>query len=450
MKPLPYQTWASDIVAASKVAIYNVFDPGLGKSCTALEVAKKINARRVLITGPMTATYSWRLELAKFWPEHPPFKIIRSSNDVHSYAGVFFITYGLLSRSNSVVGLLRVGAPFDLSILDEAHALKNHASNRTKAVLSKRTGFRSNLGLAHPMSATPAPNHAGELWPVLASLRPDLIQDTNGKLMSKDRFEERYCEIDNIKVKTPNGTRLQRVITGSKNVPELRKRLNGFFLRKTKAEVLTDLPPLRFVTAPVQIADPQYFATVSQLVESGITDDEVLKHASMMQNSTRYAELGLAKAPQGAELVRDLLDGGVSQIAVWAVHTPVIDHLCLHLADFGVSRLDGGVSQKNRDNAIGDFVLGVNRVFVGHIEAGGTAITLSGGKLKCSDVLFVESHFSPKLNWQAACRVHRIGQHDAVLARFLSAVGTYDERLQEIQARKTQDFADLFDHEDAL
>ena len=89
-------------------------------------------------------------------------------------------------------------------------------------------------------------------------------------------------------------------------------------------------------------------------------------------------------------------------------------------------------------------------MFVGQIEAGGTALTLSGGKLQCADALFVESHFSPKLNWQAACRIHRIGQHDAVLARFLSAVGTYDERLQEIQARKTQDFADLFDKEDVL
>ena len=449
MKPLPYQEAASTIIAASKQAIYNVFDPGLGKSCTAIETAKKINARRVLITGPMTATYSWRLELEKFWPGHPPFKVIKSPLDVRNDEGVFYVTYGLLSRSSAVVGLLRVGRAFDLSVLDESHALKNSGAARTKAVLSKKTGFRDQLGLAHPMSATPAPNHAGELWPILASLRPDLIQE-NGRCMRREDFEDRYCEIDNIKVKSPNGVRIQRIITGSKNIPELRKRLNGFFLRKTKAEVLKDLPPLRFVTHPVQIPDAEYFATFSQLIESGITDDEILKHVSMVANSTRYAELGMAKAPQGSELVRDLLDGGMGQIVVWAIHTPVIDYLCVHLADFGVSRLDGGVSQSKRDAAILDFVEGRNRVFVGQIEAGGTAITLSGGALKCSDALFVESHFSPKMNWQAACRIHRIGQHDAVLARFLSAVGTYDERLQEIQARKTQDFSDLFDKEDTL
>ena len=449
MKPLPYQDEASSRVAASKPrALYNVFDPGLGKSCTALEVAKKINARRVLITGPMTATYSWRLELKKFWPDHPPFVVLKSPGQSLAALrndGVFYITYGLLSRSSGLTNLIKSFPPFDLSILDEAHALKNAGANRTKAVLSVK-GLRSHLGLAHPMSATPAPNHAGELWPVLASLRPDLIMDTTGKCMTRTRFEELYCEKQTMRV----SGRMIQVITGSKNVPELRKRLNGFFIRKTKAEVLKDLPPLRFVTHPVQIANPEYFATVSQLVESGITEKEILKHAAMMANSTRYAELGMAKAPQGAELVRDLLDGGMGQIVVWAIHTPVIDYLCTHLADMGVSRLDGGVSQKDRDTGIEKFVAGQNRVFVGQIVAGGTAITLSGGTLKCSDVLFVESDFSPKLNWQAACRVHRIGQHDAVLARFLSAVGTYDERLQDIQARKTQDFADLFDKEETL
>jgi SNF2 family DNA or RNA helicase len=264
--------------------------------------------------------------------------------------------------------------------------------------------------------------------------------------MSKTAFEDRYCEKSNIR---SNGRTIE-IITGSKNVKELKTRLNGFFIRKTKDEVLKDLPPLRFVTHPVQIDNPEYFATVSQLVESGYTEKEILKHAAMMNNSTRYAELGMAKAPAAAELVHDLLDGGMGQIVLWAIHTPVIDYLVKHLLDVGVSRLDGGVSQRDRDKGIELFVEGKHRVFVGHIEAGGTAITLSGGKLKCSDTLFVESHFSPKMNWQAACRIHRIGQQDAVLARFLSAVGTYDERLQEIQARKTQDFADLFDDENTI
>ena len=109
MKLFPYQSAAATSIAASKLAKYNVFDPGLGKSGTALEVAKTINARRVLITGPMTATYSWRLELKKFWPNHPPFTVVRSmgQHDVTLRGeGVFYVTYGLLSRSTAVVNQL--------------------------------------------------------------------------------------------------------------------------------------------------------------------------------------------------------------------------------------------------------------------------------------------------------------------------------------------------------
>ena len=84
-------------------------------------------------------------------------------------------------------------------------------------------------------------------------------------------------------------------------------------------------------------------------------------------------------------------------------------------------------------------------MFVGQIQAGGTAITLSGGKLPCRDVVFAETSFSPSDNFQAACRIHRIGQHDAVLARFASAAETYDDRIQEILARKTKDFTELFE-----
>ena len=59
-------------------------------------------------------------------------------------------------------------------------------------------------------------------------------------------------------------------------------------------------------------------------------------------------------------------------------------------------------------------------------------------------MIFVEPSFSASDNVQAACRVHRIGQNDAVVARFLTAHGTLDDRIQSILARKAQDFSALF------
>jgi SWI/SNF-related matrix-associated actin-dependent regulator 1 of chromatin subfamily A len=442
--PFDYQTNAADLIAASSKAIYNMFDPGLGKSCVALLVAKRKRARRVLITCPLSAVYSWKLELEKFWPEHPKLTIINGLGDTQALQrdGVFIVTYGLLSNSVSLVEWIKAAAPMDLSILDEAHLLKNSSASRTRAVLAE---LRPNLGLAHPMSATPTPNHAGELWPILRTLRPDLIVNGARKPMSQAEFENRYCEIKQVRMKTRKGDVMRWVIVGSKNIEELRSRLKGFFLRETKANVLKELPPLDFVTVPVQISEPERFQTIGQLIESGEDDDDILKHAEMMANSTRYRELGFAKAPMVAEYVRDMLDGGVQQVVVWAVHHDVLDYLVQHLFDYGVSRLDGRTTLKDRATAIKAFIEGRTRVFVGQIQAGGTAITLSGGKLPCRDIVFAETSFSPSDNFQAACRIHRIGQRDAVLARFASAAETYDDRIQDILARKTKDFTELFE-----
>jgi SNF2 family DNA or RNA helicase len=438
--PFQYQLDGASRIAASSLPLYNVFEPGLGKSCTAILVARDLGFKRVLIFCPLSATYSWKKELAKFWPNHPPVTIVKAVSDAQALArdGVFIVTYGLMSRSDALVDWLKAAPLFDLCVMDEAHALKNSSAKRTRAILSK---LRQTYKLAHPMSATPAPNHAGELWPVLRSLRPDLILNNQRQPMTKDEFEGRYCEKKTIR---QNG-RMIEVIVGTKNAPELRARLNGFFLRETKANVLKDLPPLDFVNIPVQIADPERYQTVGQLIESGEDDKDILEHARMMANSTRYRELGLSKAPMVAEFVRDMLDGGVEQVTLWAIHHEVIDYLHEHLNDFGVSVLDGRHSQPSRDAGIEKFVQGKTRVFLGQIAAGGTAITLSGGARKCCDAVFAETDFSPKMNWQAACRIHRIGQRDGVLARFMSAAGTYDDRIQEILARKTKDFSDVFE-----
>lgn len=442
LTPFAYQTSAAIAINASSKPVYNIFEPGLGKSAVALLVARARGEKRILITCPLSAVYSWKLELEKFWPEHPPLTIINKVSDAHALArnGVFIVTYGLLSRSSVLVDWIKAAPVMGFSILDEAHALKNSGANRTRAVLAE---LKPVLGLVHPMSATPAPNHAGELWPILRALRPDLILNGDGKPMKEAEFTARYCETKTIRV----GDRMVEVIAGSKNTQELRTRLNGFFLRETKANVLKELPPLDFVTLPVQIPNPEYFMTIGQLIESGENDDEILHHAMMVASSTRYRELGFAKAPMVAEYVRDMLEGGVKQVVVWAVHHEVIDYLLKHLLDYGVSRLDGRVGQAQRGILIDSFVQGRSRVFLGQIQAGGTAITLSGGKLPCRDVVFAETSFSPSDNFQAACRIHRIGQRDAVLARFASAAETYDDRIQEILARKTKDFTELFEEQ---
>ena len=73
------------------------------------------------------------------------------------------LTYGLISQKDGIyAAAIAKGKPFDLTVLDEASAVKNPGANRTKAILGK---MLPKLGYVLPLSGTPAPNHAGELYP---------------------------------------------------------------------------------------------------------------------------------------------------------------------------------------------------------------------------------------------------------------------------------------------
>jgi SNF2 family DNA or RNA helicase len=108
--------------------------------------------------------------------------------------------------------------------------------------------------------------------------------------------------------------------------------------------------------------------------------------------------------------------------------------------------LTGQNTPREREQAVDKFLTDPKcRVFIGNIQAAGTAITLVGPKCRCSDVVFVESSWTPMDNAQAACRVHRIGQHDGVVARMLSAAGTVDDLINGLLVRKAREFTQLFD-----
>jgi SNF2 family DNA or RNA helicase len=109
-------------------------------------------------------------------------------------------------------------------------------------------------------------------------------------------------------------------------------------------------------------------------------------------------------------------------------------------------KIDGASSTKAREAAVDAFLEDHRcRLFIGNIQASGTGLTLVGPKCACSDVIFVEASYSVGDNVQAAARVHRIGQREGVVARFLTAHGTIDDRIQSILARKARDFANLFE-----
>jgi SNF2 family DNA or RNA helicase len=441
-----FQDEAASAIALAQAPVYNAFEPGLGKTRIAIEVARRLKLRRVLVTCPSSGSLVWPREIAKWWPLHPRVTVIRDPRDAEKAIkfreGVFIVPYGRASQTDDAsIGALANASPMEMTVVDEAHFLKNPMSNRSMAIFGKLKG---KLGRVHPMSGTPAPNHAGELWSILFNLRPDLIvSPVNGQPMREPEFKARYCEIEHF---VSGERRLERVV-GSRNVNELRARLSRFFLRETKKNVLKDLPPLSFDVLPIPVSKPRPEIGILGAELAKLDDEAFFRalNAGGAPIAHVHAILGLAKTQGVVDWVNDQLRDNVRRIVVWAVHHDVIDALHLGLFEFGVSKFDGRDSDARRKTAIGDFMSGRHRIFLGQIVAGGTALTLVDDKQPCSDVLFAESVFSPQDNYQAACRVHRIGQRDGVLARFAAAASTFDDRIQAILARKAADFIELFD-----
>jgi SNF2 family DNA or RNA helicase len=302
------------------------------------------------------------------------------------------------------------------------------------------------LGYVVPMSGTPAPNHAGELFPILAAHYPQAITTKiNGSVrpMKEYEFQDVYCKVVN---KSFGGGRQVRVIEGSKNTDVLRFRMNGYMQRVKKADVMQDLPPIRWDVVPVQPKMDNLPPLPS--IPEGLSDDDFLKWLSgadgeHVQRLRRL--LGIAKVDAAIEFIQDFLANLPEdrKILVFAHHREVIErlHQGMHSAAVIVGETPAAVRTRMVDRFLTDPGC---RVFLGNIQAAGTALTLVGPKCKCSDVIFVEATYSVGDNHQAACRVHRIGQKDGVVARMLTAHGTIDDRIQTILTRKAQDFASLF------
>lgn len=417
MNLYPYQQVGAKFLAERKYALL-ADEPGLGKTAQAIAACRKHNARFVTVVCPASAVENWRREFVRFWPGH-------------HY--VFVRSYDRITRTgfpHKTVGHL---------ILDESHYLKSRKAKRTKAIFGKG-GLAHKAERVYCLSGTPAPNHPAEVWPMLHALAPDTIKGRNGKPRDYWSFVRRYCETRS------NG--FGEVIVGGKNLAELKANLEPFMLRRKKADVLTDLPPIVFDEVPLsseaarkalrQVEDTDEGKALAKALADGV--DGLGKLAGHFATLRRLT--GVAKAPAVAEMLKDEIEGGLRKVVVFAHHTAVLQALEAAFTGAGIKcvGISGATPAGRRQAMVDTFQTDPEyKVFLGQITAAGTAITLTAA----SDVVFAESSWVPADNSQAAMRCHRIGQTRGVLVRFATLAGSIDERVQRAVARKTATITEL-------
>lgn len=441
--PFPYQIeGAAWLAFSTRTRLFLADEPGLGKTMQAIKAADRIGARTIQVCCPAAVGEGWRRAFQRWSTKGR--EVLPIDQDDPDFADrVSVSSYERIERGSA---FWLTGAPPDVLVIDEAHYLKNDEAKRTQALYGPKCdgvgGLAGRAGRVWLLSGTPSPTNPGDLWSALRACAPDLIAGKGGKPMAYWSFVDRYCH-------TRPGRFGGIDIVRGKNLDELRERVAPFFLRRKTDDVLRDLPPVRLdelALSCTQAAralrsldrDPETARLAAALEADGPRALETSPHCATLRRLT-----GLAKVPAMVNWARNWLQSGGRKLTLFAYHTEVIDELAAGLRAFKPVVVDGRVPGNHRQGKVDQFANDATReVFIGQITAAGTG--LDGLQAASRDLIFVESSWIDDENKQVIGRLRRLGQRNAVLARFAHLAGSIDERIQQACLRRASDIRRLF------
>jgi superfamily II DNA or RNA helicase len=408
-------------------------DMGLGKTVQALALLLHRRSRGpALVVAPTSVCRNWENEAARFAPslairrlaDGDRASVVRDANP----GDVVIVSYGLLAAEQELLASRTWGTV----IFDEAHALKNASTRRWSAAKAM------NAEACVALTGTPVENHAGELHALVDLLVP-------GMLGTRAGFDRAIGSA---------------IAEGSRDAAALLRRLvRPFILRRTKAEVLSELPPktevLRTVTPSAEHL-AFYEALRRRAVEKmaaakasrgGRARIELLAELTRLRRAAIDPRLvGGDDAPPGSkiealvELVTELRAEG-RRALVFSQFLEVLDLARAALEERGVTcrRLDGTMSESARADEISTFQAGAADVFLVSLKAGGVGMNLTAADF----VILLDPWWNPAVEDQAAARAHRIGQAKPVTVARIVTERTIEEKVLALHAKKRQLYDDL-------
>ncbi|MBF0437198.1 MAG: DEAD/DEAH box helicase [Magnetococcales bacterium] len=406
-------------------------DMGLGKTLQALAlILYRAAEGPSLVVAPTSVCLNWLSEIDRFAP---------------SLNGIFF---GTSQRQDTVAGL----KPFDclicsyglfelesqllssrnwnVVVLDEAQAIKNRLTKRSKAAMALQGSFRMIV------TGTPMENHLGELWNLFSFINP-------GLLGSLDSFNSRFAVPIEKYGDKATGKRLKKLI-------------QPFLLRRIKSQVLEELPSRTEIVLHVEMSSEEsafYEALRRQAVEqianlegpAGQNHLQILAEIMKLRRACCNSRLIVPDSPIAStkldlfwELVAELLENRHKAL----VFSQFIDHLSIirELLDEKKVRyqyLDGSTPAKERQRLVNAFQGGEGDLFLISLKAGGLGINLTAA----DTVIHMDPWWNPAVEDQASDRAHRIGQLRPVTIYRLVTKETIEEKIVDLHRHK-RDLAD--------
>ena len=402
-------------------------DMGLGKTLQAISLISEIQLKNEDLLGiiivPTSLLHNWKEEFYKFSDIKPI--LVEGNAETRkelvkkTEKGILITTYQTFR--NDVKNYK--DTKFDVAILDEAQNIKN-VSSLVKKATSK---LESTVNFA--LTGTPIENSIMELWSIFDFILP-------GYLDNITKFRKKYKNSLN----NPD----------SKKIFNLKNIVSPFILRRTKDEVLTELPEKVENNMIVELSKEQkklYMAYVKrakkELREFDKEENNNLKVLAILTklrqicNSPQLFDENytgeVAKIELLKELMPDILSNG-HRILIFSQFLETLEEIKEELEKEKVEYfyIDGSVKSKERMEISKKFNSGEGQVVLISLKAGGTGLNLIG-----ADVVI---HYDPWWNFavenQASDRAHRIGQKKSVQVIKLITEGTIEEKIIKIQENK--------------
>jgi len=398
---------------------------GLGKSIQGIGVLQAAQAFPAVIVCPASLKLNWEREINR-WIPHAHVKIIGGTSGVMPDADVYVINYDVLSS------WVEKFPPLKGIVLDESHYIKNGSAQRSKACIRLSDRVVEG-GVRLCLSGTTIVNTPTEIITQLRVL--NRLEEFGGATQFRNTYGR----------------------ASAKSLASLNRKLrSSCYVRRRKAEVLTELPPKIWSHVVVEgdsvtmneykKAEADIVKYLSQLAlqlakESGATDVEARNEAWRKALRARSAEhlvsistlkqlAARAKMKSAQEWIGNFLEQD-KKLVVFGWHRVIVDEIADKFSN-GV-KIQGGLTGEKRQQAVDLFQNSdEQKVIACNIKAAGVGLTLTAS----SDVLFLEQGWTPSDMEQAIDRCHRIGQKDSVTGWLILTANTIDEDIAMLIDRK--------------
>lgn len=393
---------------------------GLGKTVQALACLAAAKEFPALIVVPPHLLRNWQTEITRFLRLEGKSARVCVLTGLKPYqppeADVYIIHYLLLRGWKQA--LPQMG--FKAVVFDEIQELRHGGTEKYSAASLLAEECERVIGL----SGTPIYNKGSEIWNVVNILDYHCLGDW-------ESFTRAWCDgYGNHLVRNPAllGEHLRR---------------EGLILRRTKEEVLAELPPKRRLVQEIDSDDKVYRELMRPVMDqlgSLLALHPDARERALLEEQVGRGErqaTGVAKAPFVAAFVRALEDSG-EKVLLFAHHHAVMDIYRRELAAYRPVFITGRESTTQKEEAVARFMEGKTNLCVISLRAA------SGLNLqRASCVVFGELDWSPAVHSQAEDRAHRMGQKDSILCYYLVAPQGSDRDMQDALGLKVSQFVAL-------